>query len=431
MGAAFEVFANLLESVIIAQFYMRYLGCKEKYNKWLVAAVLVISHFVAVSIVNQISFFSVYGDYFLDFVCIAAIICLLKGSVGEKLFLHGLRNIFVKTTILLLYNFFHEWMVYDADGYMVFGAARVVMVLFVKTSEWIFYELLIRSKKREKVSVDNKLFLGLDAMVWTTEIAGEFLLDIYYAAAYGDYIQSEVLVVTVASLISNIVVYVMCVKLVNNNADLVKEKLKNAAYESRMKDVNAAIDLHRQTMKIRHDMKNELLKVRIRLEEQKVDEAGAYLEEILNVKLAETQIVFTENMLVDTVINTCMETAKNKGIAVDAKVQGRIGKIEEMDMAILLSNLLDNAIEAAEKTQEKRIEIRMENRKEYLCIMISNSYNGEIRKDESKLATTKRDKEFHGYGLSNVKDIVQKYNGNYQCEMQEKEFVTSVNLYIS
>lgn len=353
---------------------------------------------------------------------------LFREKVLEKLFLIEISSVFTSTMILVLYSFFHRWMIYDADGYMVFGTTRVVMVLFVKGSEFLFYELLIWIKKREKFPIDNRLLVGLNAMVWTTGIAEEFLVDMYYNAAYGDRMQREVAIVTVAMLIANIVVYILCVSLINSNADLIKEKLKNAAYESRMKDVNAAIDLHRQTMKIRHDMKNELLKVRMKLEEQKADEAGTYLEEILKVKLAENHIVLTENMLVDAVINTCMETARNKGISIDVRIKAGIGNIEEMDMAILLSNLLDNAIEAAEKTEEKQIETRMVNRKDYLCIAIRNSYNGEIVRDQSELITTKEENAFHGYGLSNVKDIVQKYNGSYQCDMQDKEFVTYISL---
>ena len=67
MGAVFEIFINFLEAVLEAQFFMRYFRHKERYNKWFTAAVLIILHFVVINILNRISFFNVYGDYFFDF----------------------------------------------------------------------------------------------------------------------------------------------------------------------------------------------------------------------------------------------------------------------------------------------------------------------------------------------------------------------------
>lgn len=431
MGNVFEVFANFLEAVIVTQFYMRHLGCRERYNKWLVAALTAAMHFTAVNVINRISYLNIYGDSFLYFLWFAVTVCLFRGKVLEKLFLIGMRTVFITTIILVLYSFFHRWMVYDADGYMVFNTARVIMVLFVKCSELLFYELLIRIKRSEKLPIAGRLYVGLNAMVWTASIAARFLIELYYDAAYGDNMQRKVIIVTAAMLVADVVVYAMCVSLMNGSAELVKEKMKSAAYENRMKEVNAAIELHRQTMKIRHDMKNELLKVRIKLEERKINEAEEYLEEILNVRLAETHIVFTENVLVDAVINRCLEMCRDKGIFMETAIRGGTGSIGEMDLAILLSNLLDNAMEAAEKTEEKRIEIRMDNRKEYLCIAVTNSFPGEIVKSGSELTTTKQERELHGYGLSNVKDIVQKYSGSYQCDIRKEEFVTYINLCMS
>lgn len=53
MGVVFELSANFLEAVLEAQFFMRYFRRKERYNKWFTAAVLIISHFVVISILKK------------------------------------------------------------------------------------------------------------------------------------------------------------------------------------------------------------------------------------------------------------------------------------------------------------------------------------------------------------------------------------------
>ena len=273
MGNVFEVFANFLEAVIVTQFYMRCLGWKERYDKRFVAVIMAAVHFTAVNVVNRISYLNVYGDFFLYFLWFVVILCLFRGKALEKLFLIGMRAVAITTIILVLYSFFYRWMTYDANGYMVFNKVRVIMVLFVKCSELLFYELLIRIKRSEKFPIADRLYVGLNAMVWTVSIASHSLMELYYDSVYSGSMQRKALIIMIAMLTANVVVYAMCVSLMNSSAELVKEKMKSAAYESRMKEVNAAIELHRQTMKIRHDMKNELLKVRIKLEERKISEA--------------------------------------------------------------------------------------------------------------------------------------------------------------
>ena len=58
-----------------------------------------------------------------------------------------------------------------------------------------------------------------------------------------------------------------------------------------------------------------------------------------------------------------------------------------------------------------------------LQIEIENSYNGKLDIKEGKFLTTKTDKRFHGIGLSNVKRIVEKYNGLIEIQSGENVFL--------
>lgn len=44
------------------------------------------------------------------------------------------------------------------------------------------------------------------------------------------------------------------------------------------------------------------------------------------------------------------------------------------------------------------------------------------------LKTLKKDKKKHGFGLKNIKKIVDKYNGNIGMDIKDKKFITQITL---
>ena len=111
-------------------------------------------------------------------------------------------------------------------------------------------------------------------------------------------------------------------------------------------------------------------------------------------------------------------------------IECTLDKTDEMDIAILMSNLLDNAIEAAVLCDNPFVNMKITRKETYLHIMISNSCKSEPDKEAGKLLTTKKDKTLHGYGISNVKDIVERYNGFYNYELEKGKFTTDILLHM-
>ena len=61
-----------------------------------------------------------------------------------------------------------------------------------------------------------------------------------------------------------------------------------------------------------------------------------------------------------------------------------------------------------------------------ISILVENPVSGEVNVNE--LRTTKADKENHGLGLKNIKSIVQKYEGNFQIEIENQIFRVKIYL---
>ena len=97
---------------------------------------------------------------------------------------------------------------------------------------------------------------------------------------------------------------------------------------------------------------------------------------------------------------------------------------------VVLGNLMENAIEAAYKTDEQYLSLDLRQHKNLLLLTIKNSYCGPLREEEGIFFSKKADIANHGYGLKNVKRIVEKYNGVMEISHTDSIFCVDIMLYI-
>lgn len=97
----------------------------------------------------------------------------------------------------------------------------------------------------------------------------------------------------------------------------------------------------------------------------------------------------------------------------------------------MFGNLLDNAIEACEKIRkiEKWIRIRMQKRHEVLSIQIENSIENDPKERSGEILSDKILQGVHGYGLKNVRQIVDKHKGIYSYQIKTNSFLTSIVMF--
>ncbi len=91
--------------------------------------------------------------------------------------------------------------------------------------------------------------------------------------------------------------------------------------------------------------------------------------------------------------------------------------ISGVDLSIILGNAIDNAIEATEKLEnelDKIVEVGVFYKGKQVLITVENKVRENI--DTEIFRSSKG--EHHGYGIINMKAIVEKYNGtiDFSCE---------------
>ena len=176
--------------------------------------------------------------------------------------------------------------------------------------------------------------------------------------------------------------------------------------------------------KYRHDLADHIqtLEVLMANKEQNVSIQN-YLKEIkLKYKEAVEQ-KYCSNEIVNALLALRKSECEEKGIELSIQVQdGAYHQIEDKDFIKIIHNLLDNAIEACEKIssgERKMIVFQMQSEKD-MYIRVNNSYS---RYENMNFQTKKSNAKEHGYGMKIVDDVVKKYSGTWEIQVDDAEYV--------
>lgn len=213
-----------------------------------------------------------------------------------------------------------------------------------------------------------------------------------------------------------------------NKMEKQREEEKNRYYLRQLETMEAFSESMRS---FRHDLKNHTIAMQAYLKNKQYDALEAYLTDTFIEKALSEESIHCGNTVVDSILNFKMYEAGNKGITLEAKVSIPPQlHISDSDLTVILGNLLDNAIEAVEPlTQERVIRLKISYQKGQLILSVKNPYKGELLKKGDQFITSKKDKELHGYGLSNVKHVVDKNGGTMRIQTEQQIFSVTMMLY--
>jgi len=198
------------------------------------------------------------------------------------------------------------------------------------------------------------------------------------------------------------------------------------------KQLNTMKSYLQTTKSIRHDLKNHLISIRTLIENGDTKECLGYISDILQDIGTRRDYSDSGNTVIDSIINFKFQEAEQRKIKaeLDLKIPDKL-EIPSLDITVILGNLLDNAIKAASKVEEGAfISLKMRFDKGRLMIQSVNPYIGEIVEQKGNLITTEKDKENHGYGLQNIKKVIQKYDGTMDIDYSNNLFSITLLLYL-
>ena len=176
-----------------------------------------------------------------------------------------------------------------------------------------------------------------------------------------------------------------------------------------------------------HDLKHQIEVLRSEEDPQKRNAFLNKMEE--EIRLYEVQNK-TGNKVLDTVLTSKGLVCAKNDITFTCVADGTlVNFMETADICSIFGNALDNAIECEKKIADKEkrlIHVTVSRQKNFLMIRVENYFEGNLRYKEGALATTKKNKAFHGYGIKSIRYTANKYEGALSISTRDSWFELQV-----
>lgn len=178
-----------------------------------------------------------------------------------------------------------------------------------------------------------------------------------------------------------------------------------------------------------HEYKNQIVCIESLLTKKEYEQCENYIKNINNDLNKETDVINTNNVIVNAILNTKYQEMTDKGIVFAFRVNdlSQIG-ISDEDVVTILANLLNNAIEACEDCSDKKIiKLKFVCEEDRVIISVKNTYGRPIQYENDEFVTSKSiNPEEHGIGIKNIVSVINRYNGSHAIKVMEDEFFFSI-----
>ena len=211
-------------------------------------------------------------------------------------------------------------------------------------------------------------------------------------------------------------------------------KKKNFLYEQQLelcrRQSEERENAYAHLRQLRHDMKHHLLALKAYAQAGKCDAICRYLDDCISYMDVRDTGVWSGNPVVDALLGYYKGNAEDEGIRTELHVEtDKPLPVSDTDICIILGNLLENAYEACmrQKRGERFIKIRLHHTGDVLIVMVENSYEGTVRKEDGRFLSSKAEMR-KGIGITSVLDVCKKYNGIPKIEYNGSVFKVSILL---
>lgn len=289
--------------------------------------------------------------------------------------------------------------------------------LFLRLLFWIFTWMFLKNYLQKiNKKLTTKMWLVVDILMLSPFVA---IFTIIYFMPENPWI---VYPICCASIFSSF----GCIYLASYICNSLATEYHAKELEMRQAYVKERLEDEERVRSIYHDLKNHLLILNAQPGSSRevwnsVQDLKSQMEEYENY-------YHTGNDFLDIIIRDKAKAAREKHIDFSAVVSLMdMNFVEPMDISTIFGNALDNAIEASEKLpeEERFITVKGNRIRDMIVILVENKVAPET--DFTK-KTTKRDSFLHGFGLSNIKHAVEKYEG--ECSTKGNGEVFTLKIFL-
>lgn len=315
-------------------------------------------------------------DFFFSFLCI---------SFLEQQYYHQVYH-----------NSLSKWSI------MIFVCSRIMIgVIIAGIQKKLNVNIILEYK--------NILFVFCIILFLVLKIYQKILYQLALGSTGIKWWSAAVSLLTVFIIIIFGIILIFKYKMIQKDYDILTTR--NEMLVSQYQKMDEILEKNRR---LTHDIRNQLLILRGLERTGNLKKLHQYLIELSDRYTGTIEEKWTEHHILDLVIKQKKSEAEKENILFE------VSEISFLHMALtdgevvsLFGNLLDNAIEACMLVEEEKrfIDLKIEQKGSLLFIKIKNSVAKAPTIKKGRIQSTKEKGKEHGYGLKNVQDIVDKYEG--------------------
>lgn len=422
-----QIIGVFIESIITYQFFestMSQNKCNRKFGNKTIWFYLVF--FIALSLLNCLM-----RDMLITPICMYCLIFLIsltyKSSLRVKVLLSTLLLIIFVLSELgtgMIITIFSEKSMEDMSDNIILYFQGMFISQMVS---FIIVKMISLSKNKQIGFLPLKVWAQIMVIPLTSIISVYAVVEVAYKI--NDFRSSMyVVLIALCLIIANLFTFHLFEKELKNRDDRLRYSFLERQLEDEKEYYKMISENQLQIKKMAHDMKNTLISILGNISEGKTEAAEDKINEMLDNAKYKSQTVYTGQVTVDTMINIKkkamdMNNIKFKPIC----FMSNECAFDEIGFCIVLGNALDNAIEAYKKIHknERYIVLKIIEDESILSCYLENSSNGIMPKENEK--TTKFNKSIHGFGLDNIKMIINNNGGAMNISYDENKFVLLVS----
>lgn len=293
-----------------------------------------------------------------------------------------------------------------------------VKIIYVTSyTDYVNYAFLLTFlvNRSEDKKVSRKKYWGIFLLpmfsllfLYTLLSMGSIYLQFY---GYGLFLLNVVALLFLNIYIIYLFYYVGKAGRLQNDLELQKQKS-----EMQFRYYEDLEEKYQSSRKLIHDMRNHLRAIE-ELYGNEDKEAKSYVEDLHQMLNKMGQTYYTDNRMLNIILNDKVKKAVQEGITVDVKIGNiSLDGMKDVDITTIFANLLDNAIEAAVQADgEKFIAIQAERFHDFHIIKLTNTKGQECKK-----------KGHMGIGLVNVRNALERYEGTMEIKEENEIYRTVI-----
>ena len=304
-----------------------------------------------------------------------------------------------------------------------------IFLLVLMASKMLYFGTSFTISKL--VRKDSNAYKVPTSFVFFPLVAICCLLVLWYCGESGNLDDTTIWLLSIAGMLLFSVTIIMFVTFQHQREkeyEYIQMKHDNARLSIEKSYYEILENQNRQLMMYAHDTKNHLAAMQSLNSDPRIE---SYISKLSQQLADYSRNCHSGNKLLDVMINKYSFECERKGIHFEYDVKlCNLDNIDDIDLVAVLGNLMDNAVSAAEQSQLRKISLITAKRNSYSIIIISNSYDAPPSVIAGNLATTKVDREHHGYGLKSVRKTLKRYDGDFEWNYDETSHTFTVTVMI-